>query len=128
MKFNKRRMYAGKFGFKMNNIIYAIFLASLAEKPSYGYSLVEKLEEYGVDSSFVPYGAAYRILRNMEVEGLVVSKWDTSGSGPAKRIYEITDNGFQFLRDWVKVSKKNLELMEKILNKISEVIEDGKNK
>ncbi len=127
MKFNRKRICA-KFGFKMSNIIYAVFLASLLEKPLYGYLLVEKLNEYGIKSDYVPYGAAYRILRSMEAEGLVVSQWETSGNGPAKRIYEITDSGKSFLKEWFSVALKNLEIVEKILNKISEVIGDGKNK
>ncbi len=111
----------------MNSIIHAVFLASLAEKPLYGYLLVEELKKYDIDSSFVPYGVAYRILRSMEEEGLVTSSWETSGNGPAKRVYKITENGFRFLEEWLKLAKKNFEIIEKILNKISEVV-DYENK
>ncbi len=118
----KKKKICAKFGFKMNSIIYAVFLTSLAKEPLYGYLLVEKLKEYGIESSLVPYGAAYRILRSMEENGLVISRWETSGNGPAKRIYEITDEGFVFLRKWLISARKNFEIIEKILNKIEEVL------
>ena len=108
----------------MNNIIYAVFLASLIEKPLYGYLLVEKLEEFGIKSDFVPYGSAYRILRDMEFSGLVSSEWQTEGTGPAKRVYKITDKGTEFLRNWLVDAKKNLETLEKILKRIGGVLNE----
>ena len=124
VKFNKNKRFCTKFGFKMNNIIYAVFLASLMEKPLYGYLLVEKLEEFGIKSNFVPYGSAYRILRDMEFSGLVSSEWQTEGTGPAKRVYKITDKGIEFLRDWLVDAKKNLETLEKILKKVGGILNE----
>jgi poly-beta-hydroxybutyrate-responsive repressor len=45
--------------------------------------------------------AVYRILRQLELEGKVSSHWDTEDkSGPAKRVYSLTDTGRDFLRLW----------------------------
>ena len=38
---------------------------------------------------------------DLEDEGLVASQWDASGSGPAKRVYAITDEGREVLDAWV---------------------------
>jgi len=46
-------------------------------------------------------GDLYRILRNLEDEGLVISKWDTTGTGPARRVYELTEDGHTNLAAWV---------------------------
>ena len=35
----------------------------------------------------------YRILRQLEKDGLVSSGWDTSKEGPARRLYSLTDAG-----------------------------------
>ncbi len=42
-------------------------------------------------------GGLYRCLRAMDEEGLVVSTWEPSSSGPARRLYELTDEG----REWL---------------------------
>ena len=50
---------------------------------------------------WVDPGTVYRALRDLERDGCVVSHWDTSGaSGPARRIYTITDAGIDALGLW----------------------------
>ncbi|MBC8393421.1 MAG: helix-turn-helix transcriptional regulator, partial [Deltaproteobacteria bacterium] len=44
----------------------------------------------------------YRTLRYLEKEGFVTSKWDTKGAGPAKRNYEITQEGLDLLHGWAR--------------------------
>ncbi len=43
----------------------------------------------------------YRFLKTMESKGLVVSAWDTSQPGPARRTYQITPAGECCLRTWI---------------------------
>jgi PadR family transcriptional regulator PadR len=45
-------------------------------------------------------GLLYRTLRQMEREGWVRSTWDTGGSGPARRLYEVTEEGVELLHAW----------------------------
>ncbi len=120
----RNRKICAKFGFKMSNIIYAAFLTMLSERPLYGYLLVDNLREFGIKSSYVPYGAAYRILRKMEAQGLVSSEWKTEGSGPARRVYHITPQGKDFLKRWLSDAKENYATIEKILKKVSEVTDE----
>lgn len=42
-------------------------------------------------------GSVYRTLRQLEKDGLVVSGWDTSKDGPARRLYSLTDSGRAYL-------------------------------
>jgi PadR family transcriptional regulator, regulatory protein PadR len=42
----------------------------------------------------------YRTLRQLEKQGLVVSGWDTSKDGPARRLYSLTDAGSDYLQMW----------------------------
>jgi PadR family transcriptional regulator, regulatory protein PadR len=70
-------------------------LLKLAQKPAHGYELMEALsqqEGVGPDP-----GNLYRILRNLEDEGLVQSSWDTDNPGPARRVYQITRQGLDYL-------------------------------
>jgi PadR family transcriptional regulator PadR len=43
----------------------------------------------------------YRLLRHLEMHGLVTSQWDTAGHGPARRVYQITEAGEAYLQRWV---------------------------
>jgi DNA-binding PadR family transcriptional regulator len=45
----------------------------------------------------------YRALRRLEANGRVTSSWDTSGSGPARRLYTLTPSGYEHLAEWVEV-------------------------
>jgi len=44
----------------------------------------------------------YRHLRELEVDGLVHSEWQTEGSGPARRIYRLTIEGEEALALWIE--------------------------
>lgn len=65
-----------------------IVLSQLAE-PQYGYSLVTILEEKGVP---IDPGTLYPLLRRLEKQGLLESKWDTRDARPRK-YYLISDTG-----------------------------------
>ncbi len=43
----------------------------------------------------------YRYLKVMENRGLVSSEWDVAKSGPAKKIYRITEDGLACLDRWI---------------------------
>lgn len=55
-------------------------LSQLSE-PQYGYSLVKVLGEKGVN---VEPGTLYPLLRRLEKQGLLESKWDTDETRPRK--------------------------------------------
>jgi poly-beta-hydroxybutyrate-responsive repressor len=80
-------------------------LLQLAQKPAHGYELLELFGQIDDETTPDP-GSMYRTLRVFEEEGLVRSNWDTSGSGPARRIYSLTDQGIEYLHAWaVKLQK-----------------------
>jgi PadR family transcriptional regulator, regulatory protein PadR len=83
------------------NWLVPVILLSLRECTSYGYKLMEQAAAFG----FVAMnpGTLYRTLRHMEKDGLCESEWDTSsGGGPARRVYSITDAGEAYLDFWAK--------------------------
>jgi DNA-binding PadR family transcriptional regulator len=60
-------------------------------------------------------GLLYRTLRQFEEDGLVRSSWDTEGRGPARRVYEITDEGLEYLRAWAENIQRTRERLERFL-------------
>jgi PadR family transcriptional regulator PadR len=90
-------------------------LLVLKGKDSYGYELIEKISEFRFHDSPPDVGAIYRHLRNMEREGLVKSRWNTKGSGPAKRIYRITPQGEEILHGWAVTMRKRKEALDQFL-------------
>ncbi len=71
-------------------------LLLLAEQPGHGYDLVERLRSLGFDWGGA--GPLYQTLRRLEGTGLVVSSWDASQAGPARRTYQLTPAGWDTLR------------------------------
>jgi len=90
-------------------------LLVLKGKDSYGYELIEKISEFRFHDSPPDAGAVYRNLRNMEKEGWVKSKWNTKGTGPAKRIYRITPQGEEILHGWAITIQKRKEALDQFL-------------
>ncbi len=78
------------------NWLVPVLLLMLRQWSSYGYALMEKMSTFGL-AAMNP-GTFYRTLRQMEKDGMVSSKWDTSEGGPARRVYSITDAGEAYLR------------------------------
>ena len=76
-------------------------LSLLADRPTHGYELLERLPSLLVDER-VDVGNVYRALRALEEEGLVVSEWSADLPGPAKRTYELTADGRAALDTWLE--------------------------
>lgn len=79
------------------NYLRPCLLLLLAEGTSHGYELLDQVRELGFGR--MDPGGLYRCLRAMDEEGLVHSSWEPSTFGPARRTYELTDEG----RDWLHV-------------------------
>jgi poly-beta-hydroxybutyrate-responsive repressor len=75
---------------------YVLLAVSLQR--AHGYMIEEYLRNLGlfrIDTSTL-----YRTLRQMEKDGLVTSEWESGQSGPARRVYSVTDAGLAWLDAW----------------------------
>ncbi|HZB82213.1 MAG TPA: helix-turn-helix transcriptional regulator [Rubrobacteraceae bacterium] len=77
-----------------------VILLTLLEWNSYGYELMKRAVAFGFEA--MNPGTMYRTLRQMEENGVVKSKWETTEGGPARRMYSITDAGEAYLEFWAK--------------------------
>ncbi len=87
----------------------------LAQQKDHGYTLLQRLERYGFDESSPDPGSLYRILRKMEQDGHIRSSWESGDFGPAKRVYEITEQGRETLQGWIKLLERNLSYINLLI-------------
>jgi PadR family transcriptional regulator PadR len=81
------------------NFLQPCLLLLLKEEPGYGYDLVTRLKALGIDDDSA---AVYRALRTLEEKAAVYSYWNTSSTGPARRMYRLTPLGDEMLEASVK--------------------------
>lgn len=98
-----------------------IVLCVLSElrDPQYGYSLMQRLREKGLD---VEQNTLYPLLRRLENQKLLKSTWDVNDTRP-RRYYEISQEGKAVLLELTKQWKNQVAVMENIL--FSEIQSNG---
>ncbi|MEA3402154.1 MAG: helix-turn-helix transcriptional regulator [Armatimonadota bacterium] len=91
---------------------------------AHGYDLLGEVNQMGLTDAQVDAGAIYRALRQLEEEGAVVSTWDTSGPGPARRNYELTDLGRARLTAWVSVIERRTDALQQFVERTRKLLGD----
>ncbi len=81
----------------------------------HGYALAERLADFDLTADEINASTLYRTLRGMEEAGWVVSRWESGGPGPQRRVYGITDAGRAALQKWIPVMRVRRERIEKLL-------------
>ena len=111
---------------KMTRFVEPCLLFFLSQRASYGYELMAKLDGFGFPKAKPDPAMVYRTLRYLEKEGFVLSKWDTKGAGPAKRIYELTKKGLGLLHVWAGTIAMRKQVLEKFVTLYKERFSDRK--
>lgn len=106
-------------------LLASSLLAFLRNWPAYGYQLVRELSKAGLPAS--DSATVYRTLRQLERSGLVSSFWDTSESGPARRMYSLTKAGEAFLNLWLDVLSHYQNILQSALNSYENLQKRGKS-
>ena len=94
-------------------------LALLRDRPTHGYELIAELPTL-VGTERVDVGNVYRALRGMEERGLVTSEWSDELPGPAKRTYEITDEGRRALERWSHWLREARNRIDALIERLDE--------
>ncbi len=92
-------------------------LLLMAEEPTHGYELVQRLHELGFDWGS-PTGPVYRELRTLVEEGLLrACPGEARAFGPRRKVYELTPAGHDELARLVEAAKSlssiSLDLVER---------------
>ncbi len=106
---------------KPERFVEPCVLLLLFEQPTHGYDLSEQLNRFGFDPLKQDMGAIYRVLRKLEKEGIVKSQWEAGGTGPAKRLYEVTSEGIKYLEGWVQSIQFNKQRLERFLKEYEQI-------
>ncbi len=97
------------------NFMRACLFLLVAEDASHGYDLLERLRALGLKAA--DPGGLYRALRAMEQEGLMRSVWEQSDIGPARRKYELTQEGEDWLHAWAGTLRETSKIVEEYLDR-----------
>lgn len=104
------------------NYLRPCLLLLLGEGASHGYELLEQVSVLGMEKA--DPGGLYRTLRAMEQEQLVRSWWEHSDSGPARRTYDLTDEGRDWLHAWAGSLREVHRLLGMYLDRY-EILAEG---
>ena len=88
-------------------------LAIIAEEPSYGYEMVRKLSERGLD--LVSEGTIYPLLSRLQRQGLIEGYLVASSEGPARKYYRIAEPGAAALEEWKQDWRRLAAGVERVL-------------
>ena len=92
---------------------------------THGYELLEEVNKLGLTETQVDPGAIYRVLRQLEADGAVSSAWDTTGGGPARRNYELTELGVARLASWVDLISRLADSMQQFVSGAQQLLDDS---
>ena len=92
-----------------------LILAVLADGPRHGYAIAREIERRSREALSMGEGALYPALRALEREGMVLSEWETQPSGPARRIYTLTEAGQAKLASQVRAWNRFSQAVNDIL-------------
>ncbi len=92
--------------------------------PSHGYTLLERLGEFGLED--INPSVVYRALREMEDQGWVTSTWDEEQTqGPPRRVYRLTALGDEALGLWTRDLQETRGLIDHLVGTYSRHMEEG---
>jgi DNA-binding PadR family transcriptional regulator len=90
-------------------------LLLIAEQPSHGYQLVKELS--GLHFGPVDRPSVYRVLAQLEADGLVEAWSDAPVAGSMRRVYGLTSEGGRVLRAWMGVIKEERDALDGVLRR-----------
>lgn len=90
--------------------------------------MIENLKKRAFIETNPDPGIVYRVLRKFEKDGLVVSEWQNSGKGPAKRLYQLTPFGEKALKEWGAMIRTKIETLKNFLGAFDKTVIDKRVK
>lgn len=90
-----------KFEIEMRRGVMQLAVICLLDKEKYGYEIIKNLNDTGLK---VEEGTLYPLLRRLEGNELLISRWETGGPRPRK-YYVITELGKEIRLKWLSTFK-----------------------
>lgn len=89
---------AGLLTEMLKGTLEGVILASLSDRPAYGYEITARLRERGF--SDLAEGTIYALLLRMEKRGLVDVEKVPSEKGPPRKVHSLNAEGRQYLEEF----------------------------
>jgi PadR family transcriptional regulator PadR len=99
----------------LKGVLSLLLLHLLAEQESYGYEIVQRLQAEGLTD--VLEGTVYPALARLEREGRVAARLISSSSGPARKYYRPTAEGYAALAAGTATWARQTEIVSAILTR-----------
>jgi PadR family transcriptional regulator PadR len=107
----------GAFETEMNRGFLQILILALLEREMYGYAMVRHIAERGYP---IEENTLYPLLRRLEKNGWIRSKWDVSEDRPRK-FYAVTKDGRALRGELLGLWRKQAGLLDTILKETKDV-------
>ena len=82
---------------------------------SYGYELAAECTELSITGEPIDAGSIYKVLKRMEMEGLVMSRWEFRQAGAPRKHYRITGPGTEVLNTWMEELKRRRGAIDRLV-------------
>jgi DNA-binding PadR family transcriptional regulator len=103
-------------GRTLPKLLRPVLLSVLSKGDSHGYAITEGLRHLAVFANQPPdHTGVYRALQSMEKEGLILSDWEHSKTGPGKRSYRLTPKGGVCLEKWKQTLAEYRNTIDQLL-------------
>lgn len=97
-------------------ILDGCILKVISEKETYGYEIINTLEQSGFGS--LSEGTIYPILKRIQNKGYITSELKKSPLGPKRKYYKITPEGVNQIREF-------MDVWEKVVSNVNKLLEGG---
>jgi PadR family transcriptional regulator PadR len=87
-------------GWSPRDVLVPYVLLAVSIQNAHGYWIEEYLRGLGLLG--LEMSTLYRTLRQLEKDGLLRSTWEPGPSGPARRVYALTEAGQLWLDGWAR--------------------------
>lgn len=100
-----------KLRLELRRGVVVLAVLSQLDTAQYGYSLIQRLIEQGLD---IEEGTLYPLLRRLEQQGLLKSEWEVGEARPRK-YYRISEEGREVLTILSAEWFETVEMMQRML-------------
>lgn len=112
--------------FQRGRHVSAFILISLTDGPAYGLELIERINDL-IPGNKLDRAILYRTLGKMEKEGKISVRLDDSRSGPVRKYYSLTDEGYNDLDAFEKDIRFRVKNLMVFLDKYEKIKKEQEN-
>jgi poly-beta-hydroxybutyrate-responsive repressor len=106
-------------GWPPRDFLAPFVLLAVSMQRAHGYVIEDYLRALGLFG--ITMSTLYRTLRQMEKDGYLESTWEPGPTGPARRVYSITDAG----HDWLDSSAALLDAYRQTIDRFLDLYGAG---